>query len=99
MPKSVNIYVNQSKSKKRQEFKKLVIHVWLPLLRKPLRHISITPPRGKGNASSLDQEVIQRFAKETTQYIKAVCNHLNLDLYVLALMRQAPQKPLLSKDE
>ncbi len=48
------------------------------LVPQPLRRLSLTPPRGRGNAAILDIHSVQRFAREAVVYVTAVCDRLGL---------------------
>jgi hypothetical protein len=49
------------------------------LIPQPLRRLDLTPPRGRGNAATLDRESVQSFAREAAAYVAAVCDRLGLN--------------------
>ena len=58
----------------------VVICIWEQgrLIPQPLRNIGIIPPRGKGNAATMFQSVIDYFVSEARLYIESVCDYFNL---------------------
>lgn len=61
------------------------------LIPKPLRSLDLKPPRGKGNAATLNDEAIDQFAKETKLYIENVCEQLNVQPFRIGI--DAPSSP------
>lgn len=57
----------------------------------PLRHAPIRPPRGSGNASTVDERANSAFAREVASYIAAVCDHF--DVEPLRIGIDAPSAP------
>lgn len=65
------------------------------LIPKPLRRLSIIPPRGAGNAAILHAESPQRFAREAAAYIRAVCAYIGVTPARIAIdAPSAPRDPL-----
>lgn len=57
----------------------------------PLRTLLFQPPRGAGNAATLDEAAVRRFAGEAVDYVEAVCRFLNATPVRIAL--DAPSMP------
>lgn len=57
----------------------------------PLRQLHVLPPRGSGNAATLDEEIVQRFAEDARSYLMTVCGHLDLQIVRIAI--DAPKAP------
>ena len=49
------------------------------LLPQPLRRLDLVPPRGIGNAASLDREALRQFALDTNDYVAKLCDRLRLN--------------------
>ena len=68
------------------------------LIPRPLRRLSFTPPRGMGNASTLDSGSVHRFARETATYVAAVCDRLALTPTRIGIdAPSAPRNPRLAR--
>ncbi len=61
------------------------------LVPEPLRRLSFEPPRGSGNAATLDSKKVDQFAREATAYIFAVCPELRIQPHRIAI--DAPSAP------
>ncbi|MHA7880142.1 MAG: DUF429 domain-containing protein [Saccharospirillum sp.] len=57
----------------------------------PLRTLPFQPPRGLGNAATLDEAAVRRFANQAVDYVEAVCLHLKATPVRIAL--DAPSMP------
>ena len=57
----------------------------------PLMALPYKPPRGFGNAATLDEGAVKRFVTEAVDYVEAVCHHLKLTPVRIAL--DAPSMP------
>lgn len=57
----------------------------------PVRTLPFQPPRGFGNAATLDEGAVKRFVTEVVDYVKAVCHHLKVTPVRIAL--DAPRIP------
>lgn len=57
----------------------------------PLQKLPFQPPRGLGNAATLDEAAVKRFANQAVDYVEAVCHHLNATPVRIAL--DAPSMP------
>lgn len=57
----------------------------------PLRTLSFQPPRGFGNAATLDEGAVRRFVTGAVDYVEAVCHHLKATPVRIAL--DAPSMP------
>lgn len=61
------------------------------LIPEPLRQLSLTPPRGFGNAKVLDRCQVENFTRQAAKYIVDVCAELSLSPRCIAI--DAPSKP------
>jgi hypothetical protein len=61
------------------------------LIPAPLRLMSISPPRGHGNAAVLSEDAIMGFVEETACYLEQVCELLGVSLKQIAI--DAPRSP------
>lgn len=61
------------------------------LIPQPLRRLDITPPRGRGNAATLDDAFVRGFAREAATYVSEVCERLELSPTRVAI--DAPSAP------
>lgn len=56
-----------------------------------LRAIPFKPPRGMGNAKTLNSDIVKEFVEATANYINSVCNHLQF--YPERIAIDAPRTP------
>lgn len=61
------------------------------LIPEPLRTFHIRPPRGSGNAATLDSEKVDQFATDAAEYVVAVCQELSIEPQRIAI--DAPSAP------
>jgi hypothetical protein len=70
------------------------------LIPQPLRRLNLTPPRGRGNAATLDRNSVQSFAREAAAYVAAVCDRLELNPMRIGIdAPSAPRSPHLVRRE
>src|SRR5215217_5177932 len=78
----------------KQKFLPIIICEWegerlLPL---PLRRMtSRLPPRGSGNAATLDDNILRAFAQDAVRYLTQLRDELGLDIRQIAI--DSPKEP------
>lgn len=60
----------------------------------PLRTLSFQPPRGFGNAATLDEGTVRRFVTDAVDYVEAVCHYLKVTPVRIALDAPSMHTPL-----
>lgn len=65
----------------------VVIARWVDgrLIPYPLRHLPFEPPRGLGNALTIDDHAVRAFSSAAVEYVSSVCQHLQVRPVRIAL--------------